>query len=203
MEDSADQKIQHGGHDALGDVFDSFSERLLRMIEFRLDRRLGGRVEPEDVLQEAYIETLRRLDEYLAQPDVSFFVWVRQIVWQTLIANQRRHFGAMRSPNREIRYTGGEHSRANYSIARQLIGEVTSPSQVAMREEQVHQLRTALDTMDMVDREVLAMRHFEHLTNSEVAQILELSPTAASNRYVRALSRLGKILASMPGFGEN
>lgn len=201
LTDSADERIQKEGQTALGDVFDSFSDRLLRMIEFRLDRRLCGRVEPEDVLQEAYIEIARRLEDYLAKPDVSFFVWVRQLTWQAVIAVQRRHFGEMRSPQREVRYAAGEHSKANYSIARQLVGGLTSPSQIAIREEQVHQLRKALDTMDEIDREVLALRHFEHLSNTEVAEILKISRTAASNRYVRALSRLGEILSSMPGFG--
>ncbi len=199
VEDSADLAIRERGLEALGDVFDDFSSRLLRMLEFRLDRRLCGRVEPEDVLQEAYIEVARRLEDYRADPAVSFFVWVRQITWQCLIAVQRRHFGAKRSPRKEIRFAAGEQSQANFSIARQLIGQVTSPSQNAIREEQVHHLRAALDTMDEIDREVLALRHFEHLTNTEVAETLGLSTTAASNRYVRALGRLGEILSSIPG----
>lgn len=203
VDESIDLAIKEGGLAALGDVFDAISPRLLRMVDFRLDPRLSGRVEPEDVIQEAYLETAKRIEEYRARPTVSFFVWVRQITWQCLIGVQRRHFGEMRSPKREVRYSGGEHSRAHFSIARQLIGGVTSPSQKAIREEQVSLLRAALDGMDETDREVLALRHFEHLTNSEVAQTLELSTTAASNRYVRALARLGEILAELPEFAPN
>ncbi len=204
VQDPADIQIQEYGHEALGDVFDDFSPRLMRMVEFRLDQRLCGRVEPEDVIQEAYIQVAKRLDEYRTNPAVSFFVWVRQITWQCVIAVQRRHFGQKRSPNKEVRYTSaapGEHSQANFSIARHLIGKMTSPSQNVIREEQVNQLRQALDSMDKIDREVLALRHFEHLTNSEVAETLDLSATAASNRYFRALGRLGEILSAMPEFG--
>lgn len=202
MEYSHDKAIKERRHDALGEIFGDFSDRLLRMIEFRLDRRLSGRVEPEDVLQEAYIETSRRLDDFLARPDVSFYVWVRQITFQCLIAVQRRHFGAKRSPRREVRYGAGDQSQATFSIARRLVGQMTSPSRVAMREEQIHSLRIALDGMDDIDREVLALRHFEDMTNTEVAETLELSPSAASNRHVRALARLGEILSQMEGFNN-
>lgn len=201
--DEIDRSIREGGRTTLGEVFAQIRDRLLRMVEFRLDRRLGGRVEPEDIVQEAFIEIDRRLDEYLADPRVCFFVWVRQITFQTVIAVQRRHFGLKRSPQKEVRYAAAnDHSRAAYSIARQLIGEVTSPSQIAIREERIVQLRAALDSMDEIDREVLAMRHFEHLTNTEVAEVLDISKTAASNRYVRALGRLGEILSNMQEFNE-
>ncbi len=203
MDDSIDLAIKEEGLAALGDVFDAIGPRLLRMVDFRLDPRLSGRVEPEDIIQEAYLETAKRIEDFRANPSVSFFVWVRQITWQCLIAVQRRHFGEMRSPKREVRYSAGQHSRAHFSIARQLIGAVTSPSQQAIREEQVNLLRQSLDGMDETDREVLALRHFEHLTNTEVAETLELSTTAASNRYVRALARLGEILASLPEFASN
>lgn len=204
MDNSHDNAIKDKGQAALGDVFADFSDRLLRMIEFRLDRRLSGRVEPEDVLQEAYIETSRRLDDFLRNPSVSFYVWVRQITWQCLIGVQRRHFGEKRSPGREVRYgRRGEQSKAAFSIARQLIGQMTSPSRVAMREEQIQSLREALDSMDEIDREVLALRHFEHMTNTEVAETLDLSNSAASNRYVRALARLGEILSTMDEFNQS
>lgn len=202
LENTQDKAIKEHGQAVLGEVFEDFSDRLLRMIEFRLDRRLSGRVEPEDVLQEAYIETSRRLDDFLSRPDVSFYVWVRQITWQCLIAVQRRHFGEKRSPRKEVRYGagGGGQSQATFSIARRLVGQMTSPSRVAMREEQIQSLRLALDGMDDMDREVLALRHFEHMTNTEVAETLNLSPSAASNRHVRALARLGEILSQMEEF---
>ncbi len=196
-----DQEIREHGNAVLADVWGTISDRLLRMIEFRLDRRLSGRVAPEDILQDAWMEVDRRLQTYIDSPDVSFFVWARKITWQCVIAVQRRHFGEKRSPKKEVRYGRGEQS-ASFSIARHLIGQNTSPSRRAIREEQVHRLREALDDIDEIDREVLAMRHFEQLSNTEVAQTLGLSTTAASNRYVRALARLGEILSSMDEFKD-
>ena len=57
--------------------------------------------------------------------------------------------------------------------------------------------------MDEIDREVLALRHFEELTNNEVAEVLGLQKSAASNRYVRALTRLRTILSEVPGFFDD
>jgi RNA polymerase sigma-70 factor (ECF subfamily) len=203
MSDSPDEQMRTKGRDALGDVFDQISPRLLRMVDFRLDPRLSGRVEPEDVVQEAYLEVSRRLEQFLDAPDVSFFVWVRQITYQCMIGVQRRHFGEKRSPRREVRYrAGGDQSQATFSIARQLVGGLTSPSRGAIREELIQKVREGLDAMDEIDREVLALRHFEHMTNAEVAETLDLSPSAASNRHVRALGRLGEILTSMDGFNQ-
>lgn len=196
-----DQAIKDHGSEALGDVWGELNDRLLRMVEFRLDRRLSGRVEPEDVLQEAYIEVSRRLESFRESPDVSFFVWVRKITWQCVIAVQRRHFGEKRSPKKEIRY-GRDDQSASFSMAQHLVGQITSPSGAAMREEQIYRLREALDGLDDIDQEILALRNFEHLTNAEVAQTLDLSPTAASNRYIRALTRLGEILSSLDEFKD-
>jgi RNA polymerase sigma-70 factor (ECF subfamily) len=166
------------------------------MVEFRLDPLLRGRVEAADVLQEAYIEIARRVGDYTSDPAVSFFVWVRQLTYQTLIGIHRRHFREKRDPNLEVRL--GQRPAASTtsdSIAWVLVDQHTSPSQAAARAEEASLLRAALDSMDEIDREVLALRHFEQLGNNEVAEILGLSVTAASNRYVRAMTRLGEIMA--------
>ena len=60
-------------------------------------------------------------------------------------------------------------------------------------------LQEALNTLDPVDREVLALRHFEQLTAAETARVLSISEEAAAKRYIRALKRLKQILARMPG----
>jgi RNA polymerase sigma-70 factor (ECF subfamily) len=186
------------GPDALADLFSGYRERLERMVSFRLDPRLRGRVEPSDVLQEAYIEIARRMGDYAANPTVSFFVWVRQLTLQTLVDIHRRHFREKRDPTLEVRLGRRTAlSGTSDSIARVLLDQRTSPSQAAARAEEAEILRLALDSMDEIDREVLALRHFEQLGNGEVAEVLGLSVTAASNRYVRAMTRLGAILAKV------
>ena len=195
------QLLTDGGAHALAEIFSDYRSRLERMVEFRLDIRLRGRVDAGDVLQEAYIEIARRIGDYIARPEVSFFVWVRQLTWQTLVAVHRRHLGQKRTPNQEVRFAGRRSpDGTTNSIAAMIMGQLTSPSNAAIREEEISQVRDAINSMDETDREVLALLHFEQLGNNEVAEVLGLSKTAASNRYVRALKRLGEIMSRLPDF---
>lgn len=188
----------------LAEAFSEYRERLLRTIRFRLDPILAGRVDPEDVLQEAWIAATGRIGHFLDHESLSLFVWLRLIVSQTLTDIQRRHLGAqMRDVYREASLHRPGFSRTtSVSLVARLVGSMTSPSGAAVRQETARQLREALDSMDELDREVLALRHFEELSNSEVAEVLEIQPKAASIRYVRALRRLKTILAAYPGFTE-
>ncbi len=188
--------LRQGGEQAVAELFSKYQEPLGRMVDFRLDRRLYGRIDAADVLQESYIEISRRVHEFLDNATVSFFVWARQITWQNVLMTHRRHLGAQkRDAAQEVSLNARANPNAtSLSLAAQLVAHMTSPSQAAVREERLTQLRKALDSMDEVDQEVLALRHFEHLSNNEVAQILGLQKTAASNRYVRALKRLKEIL---------
>ncbi len=183
------------GEAALAELFSRYRERLERMVEFRLDGRLRGRIDPADVLQEAYLRVAQRIDHFLSHPSVSFYVWLRSQTYQTLIDLHRQQSAQKRTAAVEVRLGGHvDPDETGASIAQALFKQRTSPSQAAVRAEEIRQLREALSSMDEVDREVLALRHFEHLSNSEVAETLELSPTAASNRYVRAMTRLGEIM---------
>lgn len=194
MADPDIDTLRSGGEAALATIFDRYQRTLERMIEFRLDDRVRGRVDPEDVLQEAYIETARRLNDYLSDPKVSFYVWLRQITYQTLLTVQRRHFGQKRDPRLEINGNGNPNQDATcLSIFSAFIGQLTTPSQILMKQEQLDQLKQILSEMDELDREVLALRHFEHLSNNQIAESLGISVTAASNRYVRAMTRLSEV----------
>jgi RNA polymerase sigma-70 factor (ECF subfamily) len=195
------RRLKDGGINSLGELFSEYRDRLVRLVAFRLDARLRSRVDADDVLQEAYIEVSRRLDRYLEEPEVSFYVWIRQLTLQTLIDVQRRHFGQKRSPQREVQPKYNPVDETSDSIVRVISSQLSSPSRAAMRAEESRHLQDALASMDATDREVLALRHFEHLGNSEVAEALGLSATAASNRYVRAMTRLGEILRQFSGGG--
>ncbi|MCC6510358.1 MAG: sigma-70 family RNA polymerase sigma factor [Pirellulaceae bacterium] len=193
MNEEFDQ-LRTGGETALAGLFEQYRDRLERMLEFRLDDRVRGRVDPADVLQEAYIELARRLPQYLAAPNVSTYVWMRQLTYQVLIGVQRRHFGQKRDPRFEVTAVHGPDPNAtSLSILSAFAEQLTSPSQALVREEELQQLRQLLESMDEVDREVLALRHFEQLSNNQIAETLGISVTAASNRYVRAMLRLSQI----------
>lgn len=194
--------VIHGDTDALARLFDVHRERLRRIVNFRLDRRIYGRIDAEDVLQESYLSAVQRMKWLLRDRPATLFIWLRQIVSQTLTDVHRRHLGAQkRNAGRDLSIHGGWSSEStSISLTFHLLGHLTSPSQAALRSELSEQIDRALGAMSDVDREILALRHFEELTNTEAAQVLNMTVQAASMRYVRAISRLKTVLESIPGF---
>jgi RNA polymerase sigma-70 factor (ECF subfamily) len=195
------KRLREQDEAALGELFMLHRDRLWRMLYVRLDRRLASRIAPDDVLQETFLDVARRIGEYLADQAVPFYVWLRFLAVQRMQMMQRAYFGAqMRDVSREVPLAQDSALFASSeSMAGQLVSQLTSPSQAAIRHELQEQLRLALEEMDPLDREVLALRHFEELGNNEVAQVLGISREAASKRHVRALKRLKSIFGNAPG----
>jgi RNA polymerase sigma-70 factor, ECF subfamily len=195
------RRAGRGDPEGLEGLLERHRARLRRMIKLRLDRRLQGRIDPSDVIQEAYLEVSRRLAEYLRDPSMPFFLWLRLMTGQKLALMHRRHLGVQaRDAGREVSlYRGALPEATSAALAARLIGRHTSPSQAAARAELKIRLQEALNNMEDLDREVLALRHFEQLANVEAARVLGISETAACNRYVRALERLKKILTGPSG----
>jgi RNA polymerase sigma-70 factor (ECF subfamily) len=176
--------------------------RLRRMVALRLDDRLQGRVDPSDVIQEAYLEAARRLPEYVREPDpMPFFLWLRFLALQALQGVHRKHLGVQaRDAGREVSIHGGRMPEAtSAALAAQLLGHDTRASEAAIRAERQLRLEQALNQMDPLDREVLILRHFEQLSNSECARVLGLKETTATKRFLRALKKLREILITLPG----
>jgi RNA polymerase sigma-70 factor, ECF subfamily len=176
--------------------------RLRRMVGLRLDPRLRGRVDPSDVLQEAYLDASRQLPAYVESPPLPLFLWLRQLVGTRLAKAHRSHLG---TAARDVRREAAPEPLPAVSsvvLAEQLVANGPRPSEAAARQELRDRLFTTLEQMDSLDREVLALRHFEQLTNGEAARTLGLTDGAASKRYIRALERLRDLLATDPGVLE-
>jgi RNA polymerase sigma-70 factor (ECF subfamily) len=195
------RQAQQGDRTALGLLLQEHRSRLRLLVQFRMDRRLLGRIDPSDVIQDAYLEATDRFQDYLRQPTMPFFLWLRFITAQRLLILHRRHLKTKaRAADREINLAAPACPAASSAaLADHLLASTRSPSQAAMQAEQQAWLHQALDRMSPLDREVLTLRHFEQLTNSETAQALGIPEATASQRYVRALKRLKEILASLPG----
>jgi RNA polymerase sigma-70 factor (ECF subfamily) len=195
------EKLRAGNRQALTDLFQRHRDRLRRMVELRMDPRLQGRVDASDVLQDAFLDTVARVGSYLQRPDLPAFLWLRLIVGERLAICQRRHLGAkMRTADREVSlYRDPLPQATSAALASMLLGRLTSPSHAAQRAELVLQVQEALNALDPLDREVVALRHFEQLSRAETAQVLGISEEAGAKRYIRALKRLKAVLAAMPG----
>lgn len=194
------QAAGEGDSDALARAFDAHRERLLRMIRLRLDRRLQRRVDTADILQETFLTIQKKFPGWFAEQKIPFFLWLRLEAGQKLVDLHRFHLGVkMRDASQEVTLYRGMPSVDSITLAERLLGRLTSASQAAMRAELKIKVQDALNAMEPHDREILVLRHFEELTNSEVALALELSPTAACNRYIRAIQRLKAVFEQMPG----
>ena len=185
-----------------GQFLSAHRDRLRRMVALRLDHRLRGRIDPSDVIQEAFLEATERRPEYQRQPNpMPPFLWLRFLTLQRLQLVHRQQLGARsRDAGREVSIHAGSFPQAtSAALAAQLLGRDTRASEVAIRAERKRRLQEALDAMDAIDREVLVLRHFEQLSNGECARVLGLNDSAATKRYLRALKRLKDILSALPG----
>jgi RNA polymerase sigma-70 factor (ECF subfamily) len=197
-------RLRAGDRQALAELFHGYRERLRRMVELRMDARLRTRLDASDILQEAYLDLAGDLDAYRADRKLQPLLWMRLHVGRRLTMLHRRHLGtAMRDAGLEISlYREALPQASSAALASMLLGRHTSPTQAAQRAERLLRIQEALNTLDPIDREVLALKHFEELSRAETAEVLSISPEAAAKRYFRALKRLKEVLASMPGGWE-
>jgi RNA polymerase sigma-70 factor (ECF subfamily) len=193
------KRAMRGDRAAADALFARYRQRLKQMIQLRLHRALSSRVDASDVLQEAYLDAAARLDDFLASDNSSFYLWLRRITYHKIIDVHRRHLGAQaRDARMEISlHRGPLPCVSSMSLAAQLLGRFTSPSDAAVKAEMRLAIQKALNQLDELDREVLALRHFEQLTNAQVAAELELEPSTASKRYRRALKRMQETLKAL------
>ena len=177
----------------LREVFSTARDDLKRLVRARLDTRLRGRVDASDVVQEAFLEACRRYQEYLNNPEVPLIEWLRFLTVQSVRGAHRFHLGRQkRSVEKELA-TSSDQSAVR--IVDHLSGSRTSPHSAVVRAELQTAVSRLIDSMSDLDREILYLRHQEQLSNSECAERMGLSTSAASKRYIRAIERL-KSLAS-------
>lgn len=188
--------------DWIADQFTLHRKRLIQVVRFRLDHRLHGRVDSEDVLQEAYLDAVKRLSHF--HDRMSVFVQIRQILLQTLTDVHRRHLAVQaRNVSREVSlHQPAARSQSSITLTRLLQARIASPSSEIKQAETHFKLNQAIASLSELDCEVLLMRHFEDLTNQEVAETLNIKPDTACRRYLRALERLKNILESLSHFRE-
>src|SRR5207244_4518150 len=195
------ERSAQGDRQGWGALLARHRERLRRMIALRLDHRLQGRIDASDVIQETYLEAWGRLADYLRNPTMPFYLWLRFLAGQKLVTLHRHHLGRqMRDAGREVSlYRGRLPEASSAALAAQLLGRETRPSEAVVRAELKVRLQEALNSMEPLDREILALRHFEQLSLAEAAQVLGLTESGACRRHLRALKRLKEVLSSLPG----
>ncbi len=194
-----------GDASAINHLLEQHRQPVRRLVQMRLDRRVQQRVDVSDVVQDVMVEASKRLRQYLESPDMAFHLWLRQIAWDHIIDTYRRHrVSAKRSMDREqpmAANAGPNHSTVELAI--QLCDPGITPAAAATQQEIARRVEDAITQLADQDREIITMRHFEHLSNLEIAAALDLNPPAASMRYLRAIRRLRQLLDEQyEGMGE-
>lgn len=195
------EMVNSGDESALVELFERHRERLQRMVNLRMDRRIQARVAVSDILQEAYVDLARQLPNYVRDPKLPFFLWMRRITGQRLAKIHRMHLGQQkRIVTRDVPLERcGVPESSSLFMAAELVDQFTSAAGQAIREELILKVQEVLEAMPAGDQEIISLRHVEQLSNSEVAHVLEISPKAASMRYTRAILRLKDALEKIPG----
>ncbi len=195
---------KQGNDQAVNRLLEKHRGPVRRLVQMRLDRKVQRRVDVSDVVQEVLVEASGRLQKYLADPGMAFHLWLRQIAWDHIIDTYRRHrVSAKRNMDREQSMSapvGNEQSTGELVI--QLCDPAMTPAAAAMQHEIAVRVEAAIERLNDQDREIVIMRHYEHLSNLEIAEVLKLNPPAASMRYLRAIRRLRELLDNEGGEGE-
>ncbi len=197
---------QNGDKSAVGHLLIRHRSSLVRLVQMRLDKKIRNRVAPSDVVQDVLVEVNRRLPKYLDSPPMPFHLWVRQIARDRIIDAHRHHRGsAKRSVDREQRMvTQRGYDQSSIHLAALLGESRIAPAEVMIRKEMALKVESAIAMLDSQASEIIVMRHYEHLTNQEIANVLGVSEPAASMRYLRAIRRLKGLMqnSDMASVGE-
>ncbi len=190
--------VRDGREDAVNQLMDRHRGAIRRMVQMRMDGALARRVDASDVVQDVLFEASRRMEDYIQSPSMPFHLWLRQLAKDRVIDMHRRHRGAQRrSVDREqhVNNLGGD-DRSAADLASLLKDAELTPAAATVRKEMEDRFLLALNQLNDDDRELILMRHFEHLGNNEVAEALGLSAPAAGMRNLRAIRRLREELGT-------
>lgn len=192
------KEVDNGDPSAVNRLLDRHRGAVRRMVQMRLDQAVARRVDASDVVQDVLLEASQRLSEYIRSPSMPFHLWLRQLAKDRIIDMHRRHRAAQRrSVDREQNissFASDDQSAADLTAL--LRDAELTPAASALRKEMEERFVLALDQLEESEREIVIMRHFEHLGNGEVAEALGLSAPAAGMRYLRAIRRLRELLGT-------
>ena len=188
-------QVRRGDGAAVNRLLDRHRAAIRRMIDRRMDRVVQRRVDASDIVQDVLVEANRRLGDYLANPTMPFQLWLRHMARDRLIDAHRRHrVAAARSIDREVPLAGSDPDDSRAGPAANVADRELTPAAAATWHELERRFATAVDALADDDRQIVLLKHFEHLSTAEAAEALGISKPAAGMRYLRAMRRLRSLL---------
>ena len=179
-----------GSEAALGRLLESYATYLTLLARVQIGRRLQGKVDPADVVQETFLEAHRQIANFRGTTEAEMVAWLRRILAGQLALTLRRYLGTKgRDVNLE-RDLGAQLDHSSQVLDRGLVASHSTPSQHVSRREQAVLLANALDRLPADYREVIILRHLENLPFADVAQRMSRSEDSVQKLWVRALANL-------------
>jgi RNA polymerase sigma-70 factor (ECF subfamily) len=185
-------RAQAGDARAFEELFAQNRAAIHSAVVQRLGRTLRGRIDPSDVVQDAQLEVVERMADYVVRRPMPFRSWLLRTAIQRLLKLRRHALASRRDLGRERRFVDGDHSSVEQIAA--VAAAAPTPSQEAASRDLASRLHSVLERLSAADRAILGMRAFEGLSYDEAGSRLEIDPAAARKRYGRALLRLRALL---------
>ena len=183
-----------GNGAALGQLLEQYRNYLAMLARLQIGRRLQGKVDASDLVQETFLEAYRDFGQFRGMTEQELVSWLRRILAWNLANLVQRYCGARRRDVRLERELAAEMEQSSRVLDLGLMAKASSPSQQAVRREQAVLLADALEQLSADYREVLMLRHLEELSFPEVARRMGRSLDSVKNVWVRALAQLRRVL---------
>ncbi len=187
-----------GSEKALGQLLESYSRYLTLLARVQIGRRLQGKVDPSDVVQETFLEAHRQIANFRGNSEGELVAWLRRILAGQIALTLRRFLGTKGRDLKLERELAAQLDQSSEILDGGLVASNSTPSQHASRREQALLLADALDRLPEDYREVIILRHLEGLSFAEVSQRMERSEDSVQKLWVRALANLRRSLGGAP-----
>ena len=189
-------RVRRGDTAAVNGLLERHRAAIRRMIDQRLDRVVRKRVDASDIVQDVLVEANRRLGTYLTNPTMPFQLWLRHMARDRVIDAHRRHrVAGSRSLDKEVSLDAPVDSdQSQTNLSQKIADTELTPAAVATWHELERRFAEAVENLEETDRQIVLLRHFEHMSTADVAKALGLTKPAAGMRYMRAMRRLRVLL---------
>ena len=170
-----------------------FRSYLLLLAQMRLDRKLRGKLDPSDIVQQTLLEAHQALESFRGGDTAVQAAWLRQVLARN-IANAVRDLTRAKRDVRKERSLQTDLDASASKLENWLAANQSSPSQKAERHESALRLAEALAQLPETQREAVVLRHFQGLSLAEIAAQLECTTAAVTGLLHRGLKNLRKSL---------
>ncbi len=196
-------RIHGGDKEAFDLLFMRYYPRIKLAVRLQMLDKLKAQVEPEDVIQEIYIEVYKNFHKFEYSDPDSFFKWVTKVVgWKIKDFDKYFFKTAKRQPHElSLQQSLAEADTSTFEICDNVAAQQSTPSQIVMEKEGFQMLEKALEKLPEKFRRVITYRQVMKMSAAETASQMDMQANAVNVLFHRAQQKLHKVLREMAYFG--